>query len=71
MIQNRGFDMVKAISILGSTGSIGRQTVAVAEHLHLKVSALTTNKKLTYWKSRLAVCTRSSPSPMTRARRRH
>ena len=38
--------MVKAISILGSTGSIGRQTVSVAEHLHLPVSALTTNKKI-------------------------
>lgn len=36
--------MVKSISILGSTGSIGRQTVAVAEHLNVKVSALTANR---------------------------
>ncbi len=38
--------MVKAISILGSTGSIGRQTVAAAEHLGLPVAAITTNKKI-------------------------
>ena len=37
--------MVKAISILGSTGSIGRQSVAAAEHLGLPVAALTTNRK--------------------------
>jgi 1-deoxy-D-xylulose-5-phosphate reductoisomerase len=37
--------MVKSISILGSTGSIGRQTAAVAEFLHLPVAALTTNRK--------------------------
>ena len=38
--------MVHSISILGSTGSIGRQTVAVAEHLGLKVRALTTNRNI-------------------------
>ncbi len=38
--------MVKAISILGSTGSIGRQTVAVAEHLGLRVAALTAQRKI-------------------------
>ena len=37
--------MVKAISVLGSTGSIGRQTLAVAEHLGLSVAALTANRK--------------------------
>ena len=37
--------MVKAITILGSTGSIGRQSVAAAEHLGLRVAALTTNRK--------------------------
>ncbi len=37
--------MVKAISILGSTGSIGRQTFAAAEFLGLPVAALTTNRK--------------------------
>lgn len=35
-----------SISILGSTGSIGRQTVAVAEHLGLDVRALTTNRNI-------------------------
>lgn len=38
--------MVHSISILGSTGSIGRQTVAVAEHLGLTVRALTTNRNI-------------------------
>lgn len=35
-----------AISILGSTGSIGRQTLSVAEHLGLPVCALTANKNV-------------------------
>ena len=38
--------MVHTISILGSTGSIGRQTVAVAEHLGLRVRAITTNRNI-------------------------
>ena len=38
--------MRKAISILGSTGSIGRQSIAAAEHLGLKVAALTANRKI-------------------------
>ncbi len=38
--------MVNTISILGSTGSIGRQTVAVAEHLGLRVRAITTNRNI-------------------------
>ena len=38
--------MVNTISILGSTGSIGRQTVAVAEHLGLRVRAITTNHNI-------------------------
>ena len=33
--------MVKAISILGCTGSIGRQTAAVAEYTGIRVAALT------------------------------
>ena len=33
--------MAKTISILGSTGSIGRQTLDVAEKLHLEVAAIT------------------------------
>ena len=40
--------MVNSLSILGSTGSIGTQTLDVADKLNLKVSALTasTNIKL-------------------------
>ena len=33
--------MVKCVSILGSTGSIGRQTLDIIEHLHIPVCALT------------------------------
>ena len=38
--------MVKAISVLGSTGSIGRQTIAVAKHLGLPVSAIAGGSKI-------------------------
>ena len=38
--------MVHAISVLGSTGSIGRQTLAAAEHLGLPVAALTAGRKI-------------------------
>lgn len=38
--------MVKGISILGSSGSIGRQTVAVAEHLSIPVKALSVQKSI-------------------------
>ena len=38
--------MVHAISILGCTGSIGRQTAAVAEHTGIRVAALTANKSI-------------------------
>ena len=38
--------MVRAISILGCTGSIGRQTAAVAEHTGIRVAALTANRKI-------------------------
>ena len=37
--------MVNAISILGCTGSIGRQTIAVAEDKGIKVAALAVNRK--------------------------
>lgn len=37
--------MTKAVSILGSTGSIGRQSIAAAEHLGLPVAALTANRE--------------------------
>lgn len=33
--------MVKCVSILGSTGSVGRQTLDIVEHLHIPVAALT------------------------------
>lgn len=36
----------KTISILGSTGSIGRQTLSVAEHLGLSICALTANENV-------------------------
>ena len=38
--------MERSISILGCTGSIGRQTAAVAEHLGIRVAALTANRKI-------------------------
>ena len=36
--------MVHSISILGSTGSIGRQTVEAAERLGVRVAALAANR---------------------------
>ncbi len=38
--------MTNTISILGSTGSIGRQTLDVAEQLGLRVAALTANSNV-------------------------
>ena len=38
--------MVKAISVLGCTGSIGRQTLAAAEHIGVRVAALTAQRKI-------------------------
>ena len=38
--------MVHAISILGCTGSIGRQTAAVAEHTGIRVAALTAQRQI-------------------------
>ena len=38
--------MVDSISVLGCTGSIGRQTIAVAEHTGIPVVALTANRKI-------------------------
>lgn len=32
--------MVRCVSVLGSTGSIGRQTLDIIDHLHIKVAAL-------------------------------
>ena len=38
--------MVRSISILGCTGSIGRQTAAVAEYTGIRVAALTANRQI-------------------------
>ena len=38
--------MTKMITILGSTGSIGRQTLSVAEELGLRVAALTAERNV-------------------------
>ena len=38
--------MVKGISVLGCTGSIGRQTLAVADHTGIRVAALTAQRKI-------------------------
>ena len=43
--------MMQNISILGSTGSIGRQTCAVAEHLGIKVCALAARRDIKLLKS--------------------
>ena len=37
---------MKTLTILGSTGSIGRQTLEIAEHLGMKVIALTANNNV-------------------------
>ena len=56
--------MSKTISILGSTGSIGRQTLDVAEQMGLRVAALTAHasvdrmeEQVRQFKPRLAVMT--------------
>ena len=38
--------MISSVSILGSTGSIGRQSIAAAEHLGIPVAALAANRKI-------------------------
>ena len=38
--------MKKTVTILGSTGSIGRQTLEVAEHLDIRVGALSADKSI-------------------------
>ncbi|MHB1452434.1 MAG: 1-deoxy-D-xylulose-5-phosphate reductoisomerase [Saccharofermentanales bacterium] len=38
--------MIRAVSVLGSTGSIGIQTLEVAEHFGIKVVALSANKNV-------------------------
>ena len=55
--------MIKTISLLGSTGSIGRQTLEVAQALGIRVAALTANRSVELLeaqcrqiKPQLAVC---------------
>ena len=55
--------MSKTISLLGSTGSIGRQSLEVIEALGLQISALTANRSADIleeqcrkFRPRLAVC---------------
>ena len=38
--------MISSVSILGSTGSIGRQSIAAAEYLGIPVTALAANRKI-------------------------
>ncbi len=38
--------MVQSLSVLGSTGSIGRQTLEVARHLNIRIAALTANRQV-------------------------
>ena len=38
--------MIKSTAILGSTGSIGRQSVEVCKRLGIRAEALTTNKNI-------------------------
>ena len=38
--------MISSVSILGSTGSIGRQSIAAAEYLGIPVRSLTANRKI-------------------------
>lgn len=59
--------MTNTISVLGSTGSIGRQTLEVAEQLDLRVAALTANtgvermeEQVRKFRPRLAVMTDSA-----------
>ena len=54
--------MTHTITILGSTGSIGRQTLSVAEELGLRVAALTAERTWTCWRSSAANTGRNSPS---------
>ena len=38
--------MTKTVAVLGSTGSIGRQTLQVVQELGLTVAALTANRQV-------------------------
>ena len=54
--------MTKTITILGSTGSIGRQTLSVADELGLRVAALTAERNVeSDWKRSAANTGRNWP----------
>ena len=55
--------MVRSISILGCTGSIGRQTAAVAEHTGIRVAALTANRKIDLLEEQARKFRPTLPSP--------
>ena len=50
--------MTHTITILGSTGSIGRQTLSVAEELGLRVAALTAEKNVDLLEAQCRKCGR-------------
>ena len=67
--------MTKTISLLGSTGSIGRQTLQVAQELGLQVAALTANesidmmeRQVRQFQPRLAVLYRQDAADVLRRR---
>ena len=51
--------MTKTISLLGSTGSIGRQTLQVARELGLSVAALTANRQVDLLEQQARAASRS------------
>lgn len=66
---------MKSIAILGSTGSIGRQTLSVAAHLHARVVALTANGQVDRMeeqarKFRPALCVMMDPQAADELRKR-
>ena len=71
--------MTHTITILGSTGSIGRQTLSVAEELGLRVAALTAEKNVDLleaqcrkYRPELAVMTENAAAEELKTRlRRH
>ena len=61
---------MKTISVLGSTGSIGTQTLDVAEKLGLRVEALAAGKNITTLEAQLHLsCRHGNPRRRRRIRR--
>ena len=57
--------MSSCISILGSTGSIGRQTLDVAEKLGIQIAALTANRDIEKLEAQLAALDAESEANAT------